>query len=286
MGERSGAARKDMYLVDADKLILVTDEKHPLYDERVHLPVSEKLVKNILARGVIKPVIMNGVFEVVDGRQRVKAVLEANKKIAKKDGEPIRVPAIIRRGTEDDLYGVLVTSNALHQEDGPLALAEKVQKYENYGKTEEETCTTFGIEASMRKALLKLMDCVVPVKNAVETGKISVSAAAQLGKLKPEEQRAALDELLSSGGKATFKKAAKVVAAKSGGHSSHEAPPRKLVTQYAGIETHVSDGDRAFALGAAWARGVKLKGEAKKEASVFAKALETALEKVEAEAAE
>ena len=39
--------KRDAYMFDPDDLVLVTDEKSPLYDERVHPPVSESLVLNM-----------------------------------------------------------------------------------------------------------------------------------------------------------------------------------------------------------------------------------------------
>ena len=45
--EAGALGKRDAYMYDPETLVLVTDEKSPLYDERVHLPVNEKLVANI-----------------------------------------------------------------------------------------------------------------------------------------------------------------------------------------------------------------------------------------------
>lgn len=78
------APRENMFRVEPEKMVLVTDENHPLYDPRVHLPLRENLVLNIMAHGVKEPILIrkNGdTFEVVDGRQRVKHAIEANKRL-------------------------------------------------------------------------------------------------------------------------------------------------------------------------------------------------------------
>ncbi|WP_330996353.1 hypothetical protein [Burkholderia gladioli] len=60
---------------DPDDLTLVVDESHPLYDERVHWPLDEAMVRNIDFQGVLQPIEVSknpetGATEVVTGRQR------------------------------------------------------------------------------------------------------------------------------------------------------------------------------------------------------------------------
>jgi ParB family chromosome partitioning protein len=48
-----GASGKTNVLTfEPEKLHLVTDKTHPLYDERVHLPIDEGMVLNIMELGV------------------------------------------------------------------------------------------------------------------------------------------------------------------------------------------------------------------------------------------
>lgn len=83
---------------DPDDLTLVTDRSRPLYDERVHLPVSESMVLNIMFQGVLQPIEVSknpetGDIEVVTGHQRVKAAREANRRL-REQGRVLRlVPA-------------------------------------------------------------------------------------------------------------------------------------------------------------------------------------------------
>ena len=114
------APRANMFMVEPEQLTLVTDENHPLYDPRVHLPVDDNLVRNIMAFGVKEPILVrkNGVeFEVVAGRQRTKAAIEGNKRLAKEGKEPMRVRAIIERGDEADMFGVMILENELRQDN-------------------------------------------------------------------------------------------------------------------------------------------------------------------------
>ncbi|HBZ8892853.1 TPA: hypothetical protein MNB12_005465, partial [Klebsiella pneumoniae] len=43
---------------EPENLHLVTDKTHPLYDERVHLPIEEGMVLNIAELGVLEPIIV------------------------------------------------------------------------------------------------------------------------------------------------------------------------------------------------------------------------------------
>ncbi|MBN0857258.1 hypothetical protein JTL95_42705, partial [Pseudomonas aeruginosa] len=80
-----GASGKTNVLTfEPESLHLVTDKTHPLYDERVHLPIDDGIVLNIKELGVLEPIIVwkdpeTGLTCVVVGRQRVKHTLEVNK---------------------------------------------------------------------------------------------------------------------------------------------------------------------------------------------------------------
>ena len=94
--ETYGASgRTNLLMFDPDKIKLITDKKHFLYDPRVEKPVSEELVASIKYRGVVEPVIVwkdpeMGDTCALDGRQRIKAAQEANKQL-KKEGLPIKL---------------------------------------------------------------------------------------------------------------------------------------------------------------------------------------------------
>jgi ParB family transcriptional regulator, chromosome partitioning protein len=186
-----GVQRTDAYLLDPHDVALIEDEDHPLYDARVLLPVDENLVRNIMVNGVIKPIVVQTGTDppvVIDGRQRVKAAREANRRLQKEGKELIRVAAVRRRGEEGDLYGVLVSANAHTQLDGPVEHARKAQKMKNLGKTDEEVCIAFGWSKARLQSYLVLLDVSAPIRKAVEAGQVSVSAAAKLAGMAPKEQ--------------------------------------------------------------------------------------------------
>jgi len=193
-----GAKRGMLYQLDADQIVLITDKNHPLYDPRIELPLEESLVLNIMLNGVIEPIVVrsvNGRPEVVDGRQRVRATLEANKRLKKAGKTLVRIPAIPRKGTDADLFGVSVSANENRQDDTPMGRAEKANRLLNLGQTEEEVAVAFGVGVQTVKNWTKLVELSAPVRKAVEAGKLSATAAIKLADVPAEEQKAILADL-------------------------------------------------------------------------------------------
>jgi len=199
--------KRDAYMFDPEDLVLVTDEKSPLYDERVELPIDEALVLNIMfapdgvPQGVLEPVNATrnpetGAVEVIDGRQRVKAAREANKRLKQQGLEPVWVPAMLKRTNAHSAMGMMISSNEHRQNDTPIGKAKKAQRYIDLGRDEAEVATLLGISKASVKNLLSLLDAPAAVRNAVESGKITATEAYKLAKLDPAEAKEKVAELV------------------------------------------------------------------------------------------
>lgn len=209
--------KRDVYMFDPDDLVIVTDPKSPLYDERAELPLDEALVLNIMfapdgvPQGVLEPILVarnaeTGKVEVIDGRQRVKSAREANKRLKKQGLEPIRVGAMVQRANSHRLMGMLISSNEHRQADTPLGRAKKAQRYIDLGRDEAEVGTLLGITKGSVKNLLSLLDAPAAVRNAVESGKITTSDGYKLAKLDPTEAREKVAELIEKAPRTPGKK--------------------------------------------------------------------------------
>lgn len=197
------AQRTNAFLVEPEKLKIITDPAHPLYDKRVELPLDENMVKNIMVHGVKVAINIKREGEdyiVVAGRQRVKSAIEANKRLKKEGKEPIKLRAFMEKGDEADMYGVLVLENELRHDDSPMSKAQKAAKLLSMGKTEAEVAVTFGCTTATIKNWCRLLEASPKVRKAVDDGKLTATAACKLAALKPEEQDEALEEVLSNGG--------------------------------------------------------------------------------------
>lgn len=190
-----------------EKLTVVTDKNHPLYDERAGMPLDESLVLNVMVHGVQTPIKVrhNGydekgkpIVEVVFGRQRVRAALEANRRLTKEGKEPIRVPATTAREEQHALMGFMISENAIRRDDSPLVRARKLSRYLALGRSEEEAAIVFGVTVATVKNMLKVLELHPTVQRAINDG-LPVNVAKELHALPQEEQPAALEKLAASG---------------------------------------------------------------------------------------
>lgn len=216
--------------------------EHALYDKRINLPVSEALVLNIMAIGVIEPVI---VFKdgdrvlVVAGRQRVRAAREANKRLTAQGAEPIVVPAMAKRGSDGTMLGVMISENELRVEDLLESKLPKLEKYLATGATEEDAAIRFGVTGQTIRNWLALLEAAPAVKKAVQGGLLSATAGAKIASLPRADQSAAVEEATKDG-KASVAKAERITKTKkknaaNGADDKTITPPskrllRKLVT--------------------------------------------------------
>lgn len=208
MGSKSAfdAKRGTVFYFDPEELVLVEDKTDPLYDQRVTEKVNERLVKNIMfeGQGVLEPVIIRKVGEqavVVDGRQRVKAAREANRRLVEAGNDPLTVPAVLRRGDDKAMFGVMIATNEHRLDDNLMVKADKVARFLNQGGTEVEAAVAFGVSRQTITNWLRMLDLDEEVKRHVSQGKLSASAAAELHSLPRDEQKAKAAEMVAVGAK-------------------------------------------------------------------------------------
>lgn len=187
-----------------EKLTIVTDVAHPLYDERHKLPHDDATVKNMMAFGVLEPIIVtrdpdSGAVLVVDGRQRVKNATEANRRLAEQGRPLLLVPATTRKGDDSStLMGVMVATNELRQADPPLVRAAKMQRYKNLGHDDDAVALVFGVNKLTVQNTLALLECSKPVQKAVEGGFIALADARYLSRLTPAQQTEKVEEIVKA----------------------------------------------------------------------------------------
>lgn len=197
------AKRGDVFWFDPEDIIIEEEENNPLFDERTRAPVNERLVNNIMYKrqGVLEPIIVRkvgGSPYVVDGRQRVKAAREANKRLKEAGSEPLLVPAINWRGDDQASMDVMISTNEHRLEDSVLVKAQKLGRYLNQGGTNADAAVAFGVSLGTVSNWLKLLELDDKVKKLVESGRLSATAAAELHDLPRNEQVAKAKELADS----------------------------------------------------------------------------------------
>lgn len=200
-----GASGKTNVLsFETGALKIVTDPKHPLYDERILLPLDEAMVLNIMALGVREPVLVwkdpeAGEVLVVDGRQRVRHAEEANRRLAARGEPPILVPGVAQRGTVENMSDLMISMNEARQEDPPMTRARKMASFAGRGYSDSRLAIIFACSELTVRNTLALLDSSQAVQNAADAGQITLTHAKALGKLTPDEQREKVAQLVDAG---------------------------------------------------------------------------------------
>ncbi|QTD91786.1 ParB/RepB/Spo0J family partition protein [Burkholderia anthina] len=257
--EAYGAKGKGNLLdFDPDDLTLVTDESHPLYDERVHWPLDEAMVRNIDFQGILQPIEVTknpetGATEVVTGRQRVKNCREANRRRRERGEKPWLIPAFVRRIAPKDrskkLSAAIASENAIRQQETPMSRAAKMARQLGH-HTEEEVAVLFGCKVATVRSTLALLECCADVQKAVDAGKVPVTHATKLARMKPDEQRAKVYELVKAADTQTPHERARTQRAVMGDTTARTKTRKQIET-----ELKNSTGDRAAAL--RWVLGIE-----------------------------
>jgi len=239
--------RETLFRVDPETLTIIgidTDDgsDHQLWDERIKLPLDERMVLNIMELGVREPivVVVQGkgearVAAVVDGRQRVRHAREANKRLVKRGEPALQVPVIAEKGMSEREQTLLSASlNEIRQDDPVMTKAAKAARMKSKGSSYSEIALAFGVTEQTVGLWVNINSLTDAVKKAIADGRIKPTAAGALADLKPEEQKATLAELLAeaaaSGEKPTVEKAkSKVKTKKSGDTMTVAAPKRRIL---------------------------------------------------------
>lgn len=231
------AKRRDSFLLEPERLTLIYDKEHPLYDPRVEEEASESMILNIAMHGVLEPIIVrkNGdAIEVVAGRGRTKATLEANRRLVAEGKPPLLIPAIVRGGSDADLFGVVIAENEIRREDSIINKGVKARKLLNMGYTVQQIAVTFGATRQAVDTWLAANELPDEIKDAVESGELSATAAVQMTGHAKEEQVKRYKDIKAKGVKPT------VTAMKSAATSPENKPVGKIKTRRQ-IEKHISE---------------------------------------------
>ena len=210
-----GAKRTNLHMVKPEDLSLVWDdsdsrfadsklfneilseadsldgENHPLWDEKIFIPIRDAHVKSVMRKGVIIPIVVrrNGeTIEVVDGRQRVKWARAANIQLEAEGEPPIRVGCTIKRGDEADALVTMIATNEIRTADEIINKAKKAVRLMERGYDEEEAAEVFDVTVTTIKNWQKLLELSPRVQKACRVGQVTVTEAIKWHKSDHDEQ--------------------------------------------------------------------------------------------------
>ena len=216
-----------------------------LFDERIALELDENFVKNIMVYGINTPVLCRseaGRNVVVDGRQRVRAAREANKRFNEAGEIPLKVPVVLVNGSDKRVQGIMISANEQRRDDTVLTKARKAARMIAMTGNKEEVAIAFGKTTVTINSWLRLINAVTTIHEAIEAGLISATAGVELSALPRDEQVAALTELLkaqkgSSSNPSSKPVSAKAAKAAKSGRGQQEGVKRSWVKKVIQTET-------------------------------------------------
>lgn len=182
------------FAVEPEKLALVTCKESPWYDPRVELPVNEELVRSVMSDriGNIEPIIVaidGDSLVVVAGRQRVKALIEANRRYSAAGKEPLVAICRLFQRDSRTLGLVSLAENEIRRGNTAAERAVLIRSYRERGYTLDEIGTHMGLSAASVCQLEKLASAELPILDAVREGAMSQTEAIAASGLPREGQR-------------------------------------------------------------------------------------------------
>lgn len=175
---------------------------HPLWDERINLPIEEAMVLNIMAIGVKETVTVrkNGdEVEVVDGRRRVLHARVANERLKERGDEPLLVPCMPMRGSDELVETCLVSLNEIRLQDDMTTKVKKAERmFQRNGGDIGKIAVAFGVTTTQVRNWLKVAELSEPVQKAISEGKVSPTAALKLHGKTAAQQKEAIKKAIES----------------------------------------------------------------------------------------
>jgi hypothetical protein len=129
--------------------------------------------------------------------------VEANVRLVLNDKPKILVPILSKNGTDAKLLDMIISENEIRTEDSAVNRAEKMSKLKAMGYTNKQIAVTFGLSRQSVENALSMDTLSDDIKEAVENGAISPTAALEVRNLPVEEQADVLQYLEDSNIKPT-----------------------------------------------------------------------------------
>lgn len=211
--------------IEPENVLIQDDPKGPFFDDddaADRTGLSENTVLNIKMIGVQHPVICarhEDSLYAVDGRRRIRHLIEANKRLKKEGDEPKLLPIIIR-ALKPELGNLIgVSLNEHRQDHSMLAKIRKASTMLATGYTPEQISNSFGVSPQQVENWTKVTEKCAAVQKAVEDGIISPTAASKIDGT-ASEQKAQLDKLTDGTAKPSAQRAARIASGSTGNKPS------------------------------------------------------------------
>lgn len=270
----SSDPRSNLFLGDAENLIIIDDKEHPLHDgSRLDKPLSPQFVASIKLRGVVEPVVVRkeeGKFIVVNGRRRVRGAREANKLRVAEGLKALPVPYIVKGPNDQEARRMRVELN-MHLGYSLEEKLEIMQELLDANTPDTDVADSLEVTTGTIRNWKKLRnDCTKKVQAAVFDESVRLADAVQLASLDVAEQNEKLAKLVEQRPTRKTKKANKAAGKASAG-SKAPAGPGARARLLLDHPDQLKDGEEILLK---WIRGEASDGDFVAKLPRFAPALE------------
>lgn len=192
-----------IYRVPPETLIIPGyDDKQEGDPDRNVLPLDEAMTLSVMALGVLEPIIVRRTdagYEVVAGRRRTRHAREANRRLVLEDENPLTVPVLVKGARlSSEMAFIVDTTLNEHRLNDPVSVkVRKATKMLAKGIDVNMIAVAFRVEPAQVSVWTKAASSCPQVQEVMDAGRLSVTAAAELAQLPPEEQVIALERVLS-----------------------------------------------------------------------------------------
>lgn len=201
--ELGAESRGQTFRFDPEKLVLITDPKHKLYQQTAVDAPPQWMIDSAFHYGIKVPITLRkgakhrGKYkmEVIVGRRRVLALRAANKLRKAKGLKPWTIRAVVDILTDEEALELIQIENHHRAAPGILDDAIAARNALAEGATEQKVCNDMRWTRAQLDQHLALIECHRQVQDAVMAGHIALAAVVDLRKLEKDEQPAALLKL-------------------------------------------------------------------------------------------
>jgi ParB family chromosome partitioning protein len=190
------------FSVSPESLVVITDRKNAQFRESALEPFREELVGSIIRFGIAQALIVRrdgDRLEVIDGRKRVAAAMEANRRLRALGQPEVKCIVTLRSGTDHEVLMSSVTVNANRYQDSVLELAVLCRRIIDLGGTLTDCATACGRSIDTIENWMKLDDLHPEVRAMVRAGTLKYTVAMRLARLPRARQLGKLKLILRAG---------------------------------------------------------------------------------------
>jgi hypothetical protein len=175
--------------------------EHSLFDgERNAMPLDEETVQNFITLGCVQPVCIQQEeigWVVIDGRQRVRHLREANARRVEQGLKPYRLPVVVNKDNERDLL-LEESLNTHRRDDTILTKAFRALAMTARNMDMADVMNALGVSESTVKNFVRLARADKSLHNALREGKVKPAVAYRIARAETKaDQREELQNELA-----------------------------------------------------------------------------------------